>query len=84
MKASITRVSLALACLALAACAGRLPIEEGVYQVNGANSEHPRLRYLDGHVSANETCMIRVENSIRIHGFLQKFIDPWVDVSFSE
>ena len=65
MKAVITPVFLALsACMTFAACAGRLPAEEGVYQVNGTNSEHSRLRYLDGHVSANETCMIRVENAL--------------------
>ena len=37
---------------------------DGVFKLPGADAERPRLRYLDGQVSRNDTCMIRVENGL--------------------
>jgi len=47
----------------LVACAGR-STSDGVFRVRGTHPDHPHLRYRDGQVSANDTCMIRVENSL--------------------
>lgn len=37
---------------------------EGVFAVPGPDPKYPRLRYLDGQVSANDSCMIRLENAL--------------------
>jgi hypothetical protein len=37
---------------------------EGVFPVPGPDPKYPRLRYLDGQVSLNESCMIRLENPL--------------------
>jgi hypothetical protein len=38
--------------------------EDGNAYVLGADPAHPRVRYLDGQLSLNETCAIRVENKL--------------------
>jgi len=38
--------------------------DDGVFHVLGATPAYPRLRYLDGQVSLNESCAIRVENGL--------------------
>lgn len=37
---------------------------EGVIYVGGANPERPHLRYLDGQVSRNESCFIKLGNKL--------------------
>ena len=55
--------------LLLAACSEAKPPKfvldgEGVFPVASANPERPRLRYLDGQVSSNDTCAIRLPNKL--------------------
>lgn len=55
--------------LLLGACSEPTPPEfaldgEGVFPVASANPERPRLRYLDGQVSSNNTCAIRLPNKL--------------------
>ena len=38
--------------------------DDGVCYVLGEDPTHPRVRYLDGQLSLNETCAIRVENKL--------------------
>ena len=38
--------------------------EDGIFYVPGESPTHPRVRYLDGQLSLNETCAIRVENKL--------------------
>jgi len=38
--------------------------DDGVFYVQGKSPTRPRVRYLDGQVSLNETCAIRVENKL--------------------
>ena len=37
---------------------------DGVFPVVAGNDEKPRLRYRDGQVSRNETCMIQLKNGL--------------------
>ena len=37
---------------------------DGVFTVPGSDPDHPRLRYRDGQVSRNDSCMIRMENGL--------------------
>ena len=55
--------------LLLAACSDSHPPElllegDGVFQVASSNPERPRLRYLDGQVSRNNTCAIILPNKL--------------------
>lgn len=38
--------------------------DDGIFYVLGGDPPHPRVRYLDGQLSLNETCAIRVENKL--------------------
>ena len=38
--------------------------DDGVVYLLGQNPVYPRVRYLDGQVSLNESCAIRVENKL--------------------
>ncbi|MCB9898629.1 MAG: hypothetical protein H6825_11555 [Planctomycetes bacterium] len=52
---------------ALCACAGPSAMElrgDGVFAVPGADEAHPRLRYVDGQVSRNDSCMMRLGNGL--------------------
>ena len=49
--------------LALASCAGPAP-EAGVIPVASGQPERPRLRYLDGQLSPNSSCAIRLGNKL--------------------
>ena len=60
-----------LACTALAACSAptiQHALGDGVFTVPGSDAAHPRLRYLDGQVSANDSCMIRLGNKLNPKG----------------
>jgi len=53
------------ALLFLALCSGCRSLDgEGVVSLPGPDPEHPRLRYLDGQVSANDSCLIRLTNAL--------------------
>jgi hypothetical protein len=39
-------------------------VEDGVFYVLGADPSHPRVRYLDGQVALNESCMIQLGNKL--------------------
>lgn len=38
--------------------------EDGAFYVIGADAAHPRVRYLDGQASLNESCMIQLGNKL--------------------
>lgn len=42
----------------------RLEPEDGVLQLPGVRAEYPPLRYRDGQVSLNDSCMIRTKNPL--------------------
>ena len=63
MKSSLA----SLAPLVLVACAAhpRLALSgDGVFAVPGGDTRHHRLRYVDGQVSRNDSCMIRLGNRL--------------------
>ena len=37
---------------------------DGVFAVPGSDADHHRLRYLDGQLSRNDSCMIRLGNML--------------------
>ena len=37
---------------------------DGVFAVPGGDRDHHRLRYLDGQVSRNDSCMVRMGNRL--------------------
>jgi hypothetical protein len=39
--------------------------DDGIFYVLGPSPAHPRVRYVDGQLSLNETCAIRVENKLK-------------------
>ncbi len=49
--------------VALTCCAAPLD-GDGVFAVPGSYPERPRLRFADGQVSLNDTCMIRLSNKL--------------------
>ena len=52
---------------AISACASPTSVVlrgDGVFAVPGADAAHPRLRYVDGQLSRNDTCMIRMGNAL--------------------
>lgn len=59
-----------LALAALLAAAGcrtpvsKLAVADGVFAVPGSDPDHHRLRFVDGQVSANDSCMIRLGNRL--------------------
>ncbi len=55
--------------LFLAACSESVPAEfvlsdDGAFHVAGPDIEKPRLRYLDGQISLNDSCAIRLPNKL--------------------
>lgn len=51
--------------LALAACtSGPELTGDGVFALASADPKHPRLRYADGQVSLNDSCMIKLGNKL--------------------
>lgn len=38
--------------------------DDGIFYVLGADAVHPRVRYLDGQVALNESCMIQLGNKL--------------------
>ncbi len=37
---------------------------DGVFAVPGSDADHHRIRYVDGQVSRNDSCMIKLGNSL--------------------
>ncbi|GJM20602.1 MAG: hypothetical protein DHS20C15_05170 [Planctomycetota bacterium] len=59
--------SAGFAALLFAGCAtsgADLPAADGVIFVASAEAEYPLLRYRDGQLSANTSCMIQLQNPI--------------------
>lgn len=40
------------------------PVDEGVFAVRGTDDSHHRLRFLDGQVSLNDSCAVRLGNRL--------------------
>jgi hypothetical protein len=38
--------------------------DDGIFYVESGDAAHPRVRYLDGQVSLNQSCAIRLENKL--------------------
>ena len=51
---------LVLLVLAPTSCEGGAAICDGVFAVRGADPAKPQLRYCDGQVARNDSCMIRL------------------------
>lgn len=56
--------ALALADAALAARPARTLDGEGVFYVLGADPAHPEVRYLDGQLARNQSCVIQLGNKL--------------------
>lgn len=54
----------ALVALFALGCAAEPKQGDGVFAVTSTNPDRPRLRYLDGQLSLNSTCMIRLGNKL--------------------
>ena len=50
--------------LLASACASQAERGDGVFPVVSENPERPRLRFQDGQVSKNTSCMIRLGNKL--------------------
>lgn len=51
--------------LALIGCTGGPKLTgDGVFALASADPEHPRLRYSDGQISMNASCMIKLGNKL--------------------
>ena len=47
-----------------AACASAPAVSDGVFPMPGDEAERPRLRYRDGQVSLNDSCMVQLGNPL--------------------
>jgi hypothetical protein len=57
-------LALSLAFVSCQAPSMSLTSGDGVFAVPGGDDAHHRLRYLDGQVSSNDSCMIRLGNRL--------------------
>lgn len=59
------RTIVAAGLLLLTACAGRPQLTgDGVFALASADPMHPRLRFGDGQISMNASCMIKLGNKL--------------------
>ena len=62
------RIALITALLAVSGACSSLPHDpmtgNGVFAVPGADDDHYRLRFADGQLSRNDSCMIRLGNRL--------------------
>lgn len=61
--AALAPAALALGALGLAGCRSTAP-DAGVIPVASQRADRPRLRYLDGQLSSNDACAIRLDNRL--------------------